>query len=94
MAVKTYSIKFVSIEVASKSVPERPKSVDNAIQWKFNFRIDLKLSAEKKWALVVNDITLLQEETNIELAHFKIHCVFDFKDQTKDNFDGCKYVAN
>jgi len=83
---KVFNIKFVTIEIASKSLVD-PTAIkikdDKNIDCRFDFLVDVKIGPSEKVALAVTDVTVIEAVTNIQLAKFKTICVFEFP----ENFD-------
>lgn len=78
---KTFQIRFDSIDLASKEVKLPKAPIESHDDINFHFTIDLKLSTEKKAALVITDISLQDKRNNNEdLASFKLFCVFTIAD--------------
>jgi hypothetical protein len=86
---EAYKIRFVAIEIMSKSIVEPPKEIveiqagNNApspITFNFNFLVDIKLGAPQKVAVVITNVTIFEAKENTELARFKTACIFELPD--------------
>src|SRR6266496_3751975 len=80
MNEKSYNIKFVAIDVISKSLHEPGKELTEKQDFTFNFLVDLKVNQEQKMAAVITDVTILRVKDNFKAAYFKLLCVFEFPD--------------
>lgn len=77
----TYDIKFVSVELLSKSLTDisGPKVIES-MEFYFNFLVDIKLGPPQKVAAVLTNIAIQNKEDSKELARFSTLCVFELKD--------------
>lgn len=82
MSEKAYNIKFVGIELLSKSIVQQPHLLKEKETFTFNFLVEVKLDPSKKQAAAISTVTifLVEEKTTLEVAIFKILCVFEFPD--------------
>ncbi len=80
MSEVSFNIRFVSIELVSKSILEPPPDLQEKESFIFNFLVDLKVVPEHKTAAAIASTSILLQKDNKELANFKIYCVFEFPD--------------
>jgi hypothetical protein len=80
MEKKSYQIKFVAIELISKSISDPPPNLKPQEAFNFNFGADLRVDPEKKIAASISMSNIVLVSNNTEVANFKIICVFELPD--------------
>ncbi len=81
MSEKSYNIKFIAIELVSKSLLEPPKDLDpQENEFTFNFTIDMKVNAERKLSFVITSMDIVRAKQNDKVADLKTLCVFELPD--------------
>jgi len=80
MSEKRYEIKFLAIELVSKSLGEPPKEKIEELEFTFTFLVDLRVHPERKIAAVITDTTILKVLDKEQVAFFKILCAFELPD--------------
>jgi hypothetical protein len=75
MSDQVYNIRFLTIELISKSLSE-PSSATTGL-FNFNFVIDIKVDASRNLAVIMSDISINNLDVSSIMARFKIACVFE-----------------
>jgi hypothetical protein len=79
MSEKIFELRFSQIELVSKRLA-LPQSNPEKQDINFNFLVDIRLSQEKKLAVVSTEVTIFNLIDKSELAYIKIFCAFEFPD--------------
>ena len=79
-AEKSYNIKFVSIDMISKSMEQQPFNGEEPQDFKFDWIVDLRVSEEQKLVAAITDIAIVWVNGEKEIAKFKTVCAFEFPD--------------
>ena len=84
MPEKEFKIKFMGAEIVSKMIAQPSQEIlDKPQNFNFDFLVDVKVSAEKKSAVAVTDISITDITKSKNLAVFKTICVFELPDFDK-----------
>jgi hypothetical protein len=86
---------FIGIHIISKNVVELLQPLINSVVFSFNIKVETQVQAENRLVVSVVSVTITEQNRSLELANFKIACLFqidNFSETIKANEQGVYIV--
>ncbi len=78
--VAEYKIRFVAVQIISKSLSLPISGFNLNTEFNFESLSDIKVDKDQKFALSTTDVFIKEKISNEQVASFKTLCVFEFPD--------------